>query len=352
MTSKPGKAVYVREDGSLEIRTDSTHEEAADNELLVEVRYSGVNPADSRHSQLGIRSTVAGYDFSGRVLSAPNGSQYKEGDIVAGYTPSGIGRPLKYGVHQTHLACPDDMVFKVPANLPETHAAALTVVAMTAADAVFNIFQLPLPTSPVGNALPVLIWGASSSVGLCAVQFLRASGCQNILITASPARHELLKSLGATQVFDYNSSTVASDIAAAVEALGQGPIRHAFDAVGTFATPSSADLVVQSVKNAEAILASVTKLDGGFRMPVAYTKDGWRIQPPGAPHAIDLPSRPENHWHAWKALEWAVENYGSRFKLPQVEVFRGTAEDAMREIIMVGGMGRGFGKLVIQQPLQ
>ncbi|KAL1792353.1 hypothetical protein ACET3X_008860 [Alternaria dauci] len=348
MTLTANKALYVDENGEIQVRNDIKHEETAADELVVEVRYSGVNPADTKHAQLGIRSTVIGYDFSGTVLSAPTGSRFKKGSIVAGYTPSGIGRPLKYGAHQSRLACPDDMVFEVPPNVPETHAAVLTVVTMTAADAVFNLFKLPLPTTPAAYTRPILVWGASSSVGFTTVQFLRASGCQNIIVTASPARHELLKSIGATQCFDYASSTVVSEIAAAVEALGQGLISHALDSVGT---PSTAHLVVHSVSNPAAVLASVTKFDDGFRMPVAYTKDSWSIQPPGVPHAIDLPARPDNHWHAWKALQWAVENYGSRFELPSVEVFRGTTEEAIQEIVKIGGFGRGFGKLVIEQPL-
>ncbi|KAI4944777.1 hypothetical protein J4E91_008464 [Alternaria rosae] len=349
MATTSSKALYVNEDGHIEIRNDIKHEDTAANEIVVEVKYSGVNPADAKHAQLGIRSTVSGYDFCGTVVSTPTGSRIKTGSVVAGYTPSGIGRPLKYGVHQRRLACPEDMAFEVPSNLPESHAAALTVVAMTAADAVFNLFQFPLPTAPTTYTQPVLVWGASSGVGFSAVQFLRASGCKNILVTASPARHELLKRIGATLVSDYASPTVVSDIVAAVEALGEGPISHVLDAVGT---SSSADLVVRSVNDPSAILASVTKFDGGFRMPVAYTKDAWRIQPPGVPHVIDTPARPEDHWHAWIALQWAVENYGSRFELPNVEVFQGTAEDALQEIIKVGGFGRGFGKLVIQQPLQ
>jgi NADPH:quinone reductase-like Zn-dependent oxidoreductase len=348
MTSTSNKALYVDEDGHILVRNDIKHEETTVDELVIEVRYSGVNPADSKHAQLGIRSTVIGYDFCGTILSAPVGSRFKTGNIVAGYTPSGIGRPLKYGAHQSRLACPDDMVFEVPPNLPESHAAALTVVAMTAADAVFNLFQLALPTAPADYTRPILVWGASSSVGFSAVQFLRASGCKNILVTASPARHELLKRVGATMVFDYATSTVVPDIVAAVEALGEGPISHALDAVGT---SSSADLIVRSVKNPSAVLASVTKFDGGFRMPVAYAKDSWRIQPPGVPHEIVTPARPEDHWRAWEALQWAVESYGSHFELPNVEVFQGTTEDALREIVKVGGYGRGFGKLVIQQPL-
>ena len=33
-----------------------------------------------------------------------------------------------------------------------------------------------------------------------------------------------------------------------------------------------------------------------------------------------------------------------------MEVLNGSAEEALREIVKVGGEGRGFGKLVIRQP--
>ncbi|KAF1939302.1 NAD(P)-binding protein [Clathrospora elynae] len=353
MSLNSSKALFVDQDANFSVRDDIYHEHNDPNELFIETLYSGVNPADSKHATLlGIRSTVIGYDFCGRILSAPSGSNFSNGDIVAGYTPSRIGRPTKYGTHQPQLLCPEDLVFRVPSNLSESHAAALTVVAMTAADAVFNIFKLPLPTTPAVFSSPILIWGASSSVGICAVQFLRASGCQNIFVTASPARHALLRSLGATHVFDYSSSTVVGDIAAAVEALGQGPITNALDAVGTFTTPSSADMVAQSVKNSAAILASVVKFDEGFQMPLALIKDGFHVHPLGAPHPISIPAQPERHWRAWEGFQWAVKNYGTKFKLPSVEVFDGTAEDALQEIIKVGGEGRGFGKLVIRQPFR
>ena len=229
----PG-ALYVDQQGDFSVRNNIDHGGHDPNELRIEILYSGVNPADTKHASLGIRSTVIGYDFCGRVISAPQGSRFSKGDCVAGYTPSGIGRPTKYGTHQAQCSCPEDLVFGVPSHIPDSHAAALTVVTMTAADAVFNLFKLPLPDTPAAFLHPVLVWGASSSVGICTVQFLRASGCENILVTASPARHELLKSFGATHVFDYTSPTVVSDIATTVQALNQGPISHALDAVGVF----------------------------------------------------------------------------------------------------------------------
>lgn len=353
MFPEPNKILYATEDGQFVVRDDIRHEDIASDELLIETHYSGVNAADIRHStHLGIRATVIGYDFAGCVLKAPTSSKFKGGDIVAGYTPTGLGRPAKYGAHQRLLAVPGDSVFKVPSNLPETHAAALTVVVMTAADVIHNLFKFPLPTSPGNFTSPILIWGASSAVGISAVQLARASGCRNILVTASPARHDLLKRLGATCAFDYSSPTVVADIRAAVEAIGQGPISHAFDAVGTMGNPSSSDLVAQSVGESAVLASSILRQDSRFQMPVATTKDAWRIHLPGAPGPITIPGRPADHWNAWKVLNWAVDNYGTEFTLPSVEVLHVPGEAALAEIVKVENGTRGFGKVVFQQPFK
>ena len=166
-----------------------------DGELLIETLYSGANPADIKHStHLGIYPTRLGYDFFGKVIKTPLGSAFHVGDSVAGYTPTGIGRPAKYGTHQSYVVCPEKMAFSVPEKLPPDHAACLKVVAMTAADALYNLFKLPLPgrstegLSGSNIAGPLLIWGASTSVGICAIQFAKASGIFPILVTAKGIR--------------------------------------------------------------------------------------------------------------------------------------------------------------------
>ncbi|KAL5364424.1 chaperonin 10-like protein [Aspergillus floccosus] len=351
--SKPNHALYVNADGVFSARDDLRPNNILPNELLIETHYSGVNPADTKHStHLGIRSTVIGYDFSGRVLSVPPYSEFKPGDIVAGYTPSGLHRPTRYGTHQDSLAVPDDMVFKVPPHLPEADAAALTVVVMTAADVMHNLFRFPLPTSPGSFPAPLLIWGASSSVGISAVQLARASGCTNILVTASPSRHDLLKSFGASHVFDYSSPSVVADILSAVEALDQGPITHAFDAVGSMGDPSSADMVARCADSSALLASVVLRADRRFQMPLATTNNPLSIHPPGAPQPITIPSRPTDHRNAWKALNWAVDNYGKAFKLPAVFTLEVTAGDALEEIHKVADAKRGFGKIVFQHPFK
>lgn len=353
MSPNVGKALYVTEDVQFVVRNSLEHEPAAENELLVETRYSGANPADIKHSTLlGILSTGIGYDFSGRVIKATPGSGFKEGDSIAGYTPSGLGRPKKYGTHQGSLAVPCDMAFKIPPNLSEAHAAALPIVVMAAADITHNIFKLPLPTNPSPSSAPILIWGASSAVGLSVLQLARASGCRNIFVTASPARYEILKTLGATHTFDYSSANVVEEIQAAVRALGEGPITHAVDAVGTEAKPSSADLVAQSVSEQTILCSVVLRPGGAFKLPLSMTKDEWTVLPTGAPSPITIPSRPSDHWKAWSVLQWAVAHYGQEFKVPSIHVLDVTAEEALGELMKIQDGKRGFGKVVFKHPLK
>lgn len=58
----------------------------------------------------------------------------------------------------------------------------------------------------------ILIWGGSSSVGQYALQILRHWGYGKLIATGSPRHHELLKSLGASQVYDYRDPNVVKSI--------------------------------------------------------------------------------------------------------------------------------------------
>lgn len=148
-----------------------------------------------------------------------------------------------------------------------------------------------------------------------------------------------------------------ADIRSAVEKLNMGPITHAFDAVGTTGDPStgvlpSSDLLAQCVEDSAVLASVILRQDRRFCMPVATTKDDWLIHPSGAPGHVLIPARPTNHWNAWKALEWAVENYGSAFQLPCVRTFDGTANEALEEVSKVAAGQQGFGKVVLRHPLK
>ncbi|RHZ56273.1 zinc-binding alcohol dehydrogenase family protein [Aspergillus thermomutatus] len=355
-TTIANAALYVDENLRFGVRRREPIPSTVDGELLIETIYSGANPADIKHATLlGIDPAVLGYDFCGRVFSAPQGSKFKPGEIVAGYTPAGIGRPTRYGTHQRYLACPEEMCFRVPASLPPSHAACLPVVAMTAADALYNIFELPVPNDSSSNAGtsfgPILIWGASSSVGICAVQFAKASGIAPIIVTASPGRHSLLKELGATHTLDYKSPNVAGEIREILEKTQCNEIQYGFDAVGSPQGKGSAQLMAECVSKEATLVSVVVQEDPRFKMPLATPNLSVTVRPAGAPGSITIPARPADYERAWEAFQWAIKNYGICFRLPAVEVFQGTAEEALEEVKALADGGRGFGKLVLEHPL-
>ncbi|KAM0705846.1 hypothetical protein Q7P35_007206 [Cladosporium inversicolor] len=352
MSGLRNTALFVDADGSFSVRRDTEPPKAESGEMVVRVLYSGINPADTKHStHLGIVDTVLGYDFCGEIVDAGTTS-FSSGDIVAGMTPTGIGRPTRYGAHQEYLCCPEDMAWLVPDRLPKPHAAALAVVLATAADAVFNIFGLPLPGN--GNDAttmkcdqgkgPILIWGGSSSVGICTIQLARATGCCDIFVTASPGRHDLLKSLGASACFDYASPTVVADISAAIEAHN-GEIKYAIDTVGT---PTSAKQV-ESCSGDSTTLVSTTQTFGRFQMPFATRSRDVKIRIPGVPQNLNIPSQPALAARMDEATKWAVRNYGHAFSLPKVEVFSGDADECLAKVQETVNKG-AFGKVVLQHP--
>ncbi|CZR67114.1 related to toxD protein [Phialocephala subalpina] len=357
-------ALWVDQDCAVSIVRKERREREQEldaGEVLVQTLYSGINPADLKHAtMLGIRPAVLGYDFCGRVLKTQPGSLFTVGDIVAGSTPSGLGRPPKYGAHQAYLVCPEDRAFRVPTHVPHPDAACIVAVARTAADAIFNLFGYPLPTNstdastdaPTAPIGPLLIWGASTSVGVCALQYAHAIGATPIFVTASPTRFSELRELGATHCFDYRSPNVVADIRVAIDEACRGPVAHAFDAAGSFEKPTSFDLLQQCVSADARLVSVVLQPNSRCKLPLAYTDVAFRIQPPGEP-VLTISPRIDDSRRSARALEWALENYGREggFKIPHVNVVGYAADKALAAVQRVAAHGAGFEKLVIQHPL-
>jgi NADPH:quinone reductase-like Zn-dependent oxidoreductase len=273
-----------------------------DDEYLIKVLYSSVNPADIKHAPgLGVRNVMMGYNFCGRILrtpkSPPDGpgqAKFAVGNLVAGMTPTGLGRPQKYGSHQDQLAAPEDLIFAVPESLPPQEAAALAVVACMAGNTLYGFFKAPLPgeSTPQGRSQgPLLVWGGSTGIGLCLIQLARASGISTIIATASPARHELLRDLGATHCFDYKDPGVTSKIRAAVKESEAGKLSYAIDVAGS---GQAVELIEQLVEP-ETVFMSTVVYPGKphLKMPLALTRHDVHFRLPNGME-INIPTRIED----------------------------------------------------------
>jgi NADPH:quinone reductase-like Zn-dependent oxidoreductase len=133
---------------------------------------------------------------------------------------------------QTYTVALDTLTSPIPESLSFEKGVVLPLAVSTACSGLYpkNLLNLPLPsaTKPEKNGKTILIWGGASSVGATAIQLAAASGA-TIITTASPANHDLVKSLGADFVFDYKSSAVVEDI---VEVLERAEFVGIYDAIG------------------------------------------------------------------------------------------------------------------------
>jgi NADPH:quinone reductase-like Zn-dependent oxidoreductase len=84
--------------------------------------------------------------------------------------------------------------------------------------------------TPTESGKTLVVYGASSSVGALTVQLAVLSGA-HVIATASSHNHDFVKSLGASKVIDYKSSSVVDDIVAAVNETGANNFYGVYDAI-------------------------------------------------------------------------------------------------------------------------
>lgn len=72
--------------------------------------------------------------------------------------------------------------------------------------------------------------------------------------------------------------------------------------------------------------------------------------PPGVAEPFISLARPDEAAKIWDGVQWVLEHYGKEFRLPAIEVFQGTGEDALGVVQKVADQ-RKFGKIVLKHPL-
>ncbi|KAF4337759.1 hypothetical protein FBEOM_8356 [Fusarium beomiforme] len=234
--SRQNKAIYMLANGKHEIRTIEESYIPEKAQSLVEVQYSAINPADTRHSYMDMSEYVAGYEYTGTVREIGPDSPFKAGQEIFGLSLPYDHRPNYLGAHQSYLLAEPFMAFERPEHLDPITAVTLPAGAGTALDALFNVagygFPLAGITGDDPKDKPILIWGGAGAVGQAAIQISKAAGFAPIITTASPQNHEALKKLGANAVFDYRSATVVDDIRAYLKTSGKS-LKTVFDTVCT-----------------------------------------------------------------------------------------------------------------------
>ena len=135
----------------------------ADDEVLVELAYGGVNPVDGYNAAGKVNPDgplprTLGAEAVGHVDGVPV--------IVAGH---GLGS-ARDGVFAEAAVVPRDALVEVPDGIDLREAAAVGIVGLTA----FSVVEL----AEIGAADRVLVLAGSGSVGLSAISYAASKGAQ------------------------------------------------------------------------------------------------------------------------------------------------------------------------------
>ncbi|MGW0732104.1 NADP-dependent oxidoreductase [Streptomyces sp. NPDC002851] len=188
-------------------------------EILVAVRAAGVNPTDWKHRSMRIFLPLPssripqtlGWEASGVVEAVGLGvTLFKPGDEVFGMLPY----PHGVGAHAEYVTGPARAFARKPAAIDHVQAAALPLAALTA-------YQALVDTADVRAGQRVLVHAAAGGVGHLAVQIAKSRGAY-VIGTASEAKHDFLRSLGADETIDYRTVDFAeavSDVDVVLDAI-------------------------------------------------------------------------------------------------------------------------------------
>jgi len=170
----------------------------ANDEVLIKVAAASVNPVDwkVREGRLKLFSgrkfpLIPGTELAGTVVSAGSHvSDFKSGDRVF------AGLSHKGGAYAEYVTAAASKVIHIPDELSFREASTLAVAGVTPLQA-FTIHYRVKPGDEV------LVNGGSGGVGTYAIQISKVLGAR-VTAVCSAKNAELVSSLGADEVIDYN----------------------------------------------------------------------------------------------------------------------------------------------------
>jgi len=208
-------AAYLTAQGApLEVK-EAPYPTPGDGEIIVQNKAIAINPVDYATQMMGQAifpwlqyPAINGYDVAGEVVEVgSNVSNFKVGDRVVAYSA------VAFQTYSTVLA---HTAAHIPASTTYEQASVIPLGLLTAVSGLFGKEYLALEyptTNPKPTGKTVLITGGATSVGCNAIQLAVAAGYE-VISTSSPKNFDLVKKLGASKVFDYNSPTVWEDVLA------------------------------------------------------------------------------------------------------------------------------------------
>ncbi|MEN4760793.1 NADP-dependent oxidoreductase [Chryseobacterium sp. C39-AII1] len=195
------KAIVLKEAGSVE---NLEYVELAkptinEGEVLIKVKAISINPVDVKsRAGKGVygrikteNPLILGWDISG-IVEETKSSDFKVGDEVFGM----VNFPGHGKAYAEYVAAPANQLALKPKNISFEDAAASTLVALTA-------YQALVHNANILEGQNVLVHAASGGVGHIAVQIAKHLGAK-VTGTSSAKNKDFVLSLGADSHIDYH----------------------------------------------------------------------------------------------------------------------------------------------------
>ncbi|KAK0755671.1 hypothetical protein N5P37_011783 [Trichoderma harzianum] len=320
------KAIVIQGPGEARLVTDRPIPSLRDDYILVKTAAVGLNPTDWKHVDYLVKEAgpVIGCDYAG-VIEAIGPAVIKplrKGDRVCGMAHGSNVVQKEDGTFAEYIVAKGDLQIKIPDNITFEEAATLGIGITTVGQSLYQALGLALPSEPVKNALPILIYGGSTATGMLGIQYAKLSG-YDVITTCSPRNNDLVMALGAAVTFDYNDP----ECAAKIRAYTNDKLTMAWD---TIALPASAkiceDALSSSPPSASALRyhsllpLKVSRSEIKATNSLAYTATGEAFTFGGRP----VPALEEDYKFAVKFWDLSRELLESgKLKILPVQVEQG-----------------------------
>lgn len=202
-----------------------------DDEVLIQSKALSINPVDIKtRSGKGMANrikdlmpVVLGWDVSGIVVETGKSvTRFKVGDEVFGM----VNFPGLGNAYAEYIAAPASHLALKPANITHEAAAAATLAALTA-------WQAIVTEAKVQPGQRVLIQAAAGGVGHFAVQIAKHFGAY-VVGTSSAANKAFVLGLGADEHIDYHTQPLdaaGNDYDFVLDPISGDNIERSFDVV-------------------------------------------------------------------------------------------------------------------------
>ncbi|KAJ5192733.1 hypothetical protein N7449_008875 [Penicillium cf. viridicatum] len=292
------KAVIVTQPKTEGLVTDRPIPKLRDDYILIKTVSVGLNPTDWKHvAYLSPPGVLVGCDFAGTVEAVGKDvkKNFNKGDRVCGFVHGANAVQPEDGAFAEYIVAKGDLQWKIPENMSFQEAATLGVGINTVGQGLYQSLKLALPTEPIKDATPILIYGGSTATGTLAIQFAKLSGYK-VLTTCSPRNFDLVRSLGADEVYDYKDAQAPAEIRKATD----NNLKLVFDCISLESSAAFSDNSISTDGGEYSALlnAKINRANVNARSTLAYTTLGEAFSFGDTP----FPAKPEDQAFAEKFI--------------------------------------------------